>query len=91
MSATLILTGLLGYFAVLMIIAQLTGRKSDNQSFFLGNKRSPWYVVAFGMIGASLSGITFISIPGTVDQAQFGYMQIVLGYLAGYAVIALVL
>ena len=59
--------------------------------FFIGNKQSPWYLVAFGMIGASLSGVTFISIPGGVNDNQFGYMQIVLGYFVGYMVISFVL
>ncbi len=79
------------YFLMLVGISFLVGRKSDNATFFLGNKKSPWFVVAFGMIGASLSGVTFISVPGWVDGAEFSYMQMVLGYLAGYAVIALVL
>ena len=69
------------YFLLLFVISYLTGKDNNNQAFFLGNKKSPWYVVAFGMIGASLSGITFISVPGWVGESQFGYMQVVLGYL----------
>lgn len=79
------------YFMLLMGISYATGRKSDNEAFFLGNRQSPWYVVAFGMIGASLSGVTFISIPGWVAGTQFSYMQMVLGYLVGYAVISQIL
>jgi len=79
------------YFAALLLISWYTGRKADNQSFFLGNRKSPWYIVAFGMIGASLSGVTFISVPGWVITSQMTYMQMVLGYLAGYMVIANIL
>lgn len=91
MSSTLIITVILGYFALLFIIARITGRGAGNSAFFLGERRSPWYVVAFGMIGASLSGVTFISVPGMVGSDQFSYLQMVLGYLPGYAVIAFVL
>ena len=91
MSALSLFSIILSYFALLLIISYFTGRKADNNSFFLGNRKSPWYVVAFGMIGASLSGVTFISVPGWVGASQFSYMQIVLGYLAGYFVIANVL
>jgi solute:Na+ symporter, SSS family len=79
------------YTAVLFGVTWLTARKADNQSFFLGNKVSPWFVVAYGMIGASLSGVTFMSLPGWVKDTQFSYMVVVFGYLFGYAVIALVL
>ena len=79
------------YFMALLLISWLTGRKADNASFFLGNRRSPWFIVAFGMIGASLSGVTFISVPGWVLSSQMTYMQMVLGYLAGYIVIANIL
>ena len=88
MSPILVLIVVLSYFALILVISQLTGRHADNASFFLGNRRSPWYVVAFGMIGASLSGVTFISVPGWVGVSQFSYMQMVLGYLLGYFVIA---
>jgi Na+/proline symporter len=73
------------------MIAWYTSRNADNDAYFLGNKSSPWYAVAFGMIGDSLSGVTFISLPGTVQGAQFSYMQLVLGYLVGYLIIAKVL
>lgn len=79
------------YFTLLLIVSYLTSKNSSNDTFFNANKKSAWYVVAFGMIGASLSGVTFISVPGWVQSSQFSYMQIVLGYLAGYFVIAYVL
>ncbi len=86
-------TGLLValYFIVLMIVSYFTGRKSDNKDFFLGNRQSPWYIVSIGMIGASLSGVTFISVPGWVGNTQFGYLQMVGGYFVGYLVISHVL
>lgn len=79
------------YFLILIVISYFTGRKSDNSSFFLGERKSPWYVVAYGMIGASLSGVTFISVPGWVGKTNFTYFQMVLGYIVGYYVIAYVL
>ncbi len=79
------------YFGALIGIARITGRKARNADFFLGSRQSPWYVVAFGMVGASLSGVTFISVPGWVGTSQFSYMQMVLGYLPGYMVVAFVL
>jgi SSS family transporter len=91
MSASLFLWVIAGYFSLLMLISYFTSRKADNNAFFIGSKQSPWYLVAFGMIGASLSGVTFISIPGWVGSSQFAYMQTVLGYLVGYFVIATVL
>jgi Na+/proline symporter len=91
MSPASILISFLTYTALLFLISWLTSRRSDNVTFFLGNRQSPWYVVAYGMIGASLSGVTFISIPGDVGSTFFSYMVIVLGYLIGYYVIANVL
>ncbi|MEN8137296.1 MAG: sodium:solute symporter [Bacteroidota bacterium] len=82
---------IVSYFAVLIGISYLTSRKENNDAFFTGNKQSPWYVVAFGMIGASLSGVTFISVPGWVEASQFSYLQMVIGYFFGYMVIILVL
>jgi Na+/proline symporter len=82
---------ILFYYIILLVIAWITGRNADNAGFFVGNRKSPWYVVSFGMIGASLSGVTFISIPGWVGESHFTYMQMVLGYLAGYFIIANVL
>lgn len=91
MSPNYILIAITGYFCLLLVISWYTSRKADNQSYFIGNKNSPWFVVAFGMIGDSLSGVTFISLPGTVQASQFGYMQLVLGYVLGYFLIAKVL
>jgi Na+/proline symporter len=91
MSPLLILGIFLLYTLVLFSVTWITARKADNQSFFIGNKVSPWFVVAYGMIGASLSGVTFMSVPGWVKDTQFSYMVVVLGYLVGYFVIALVL
>lgn len=91
MSPWIIIALIAGYFSLLIVVSFFTSKGADNQSFFLANKKSPWYIVAYGMIGASLSGVTFISVPGWVGVSQFSYMQMVLGYLAGYAVIALVL
>lgn len=91
MSPVLILTCVSGYFAFLLLIAWFTSRNATNASYFLGNKASPWFAVAFGLIGDSLSGVTFISVPGQVSATQFSYLQIVLGYVLGYVVIAEVL
>jgi solute:Na+ symporter, SSS family len=91
MSPLLILVIFLLYTAVLFTVTWFTARKADSQSFFIGNKISPWFVVAYGMIGASLSGVTFMSVPGWVKETQFSYMVVVAGYLFGYSVIALVL
>lgn len=91
MSATQIVLLIASYFGVLILISYFTGKKSGNDAFFKGNKQSPWYVVAFGMIGASLSGVTFISVPGWVEASQFSYMQVVLGYTVGYLVIGTIL
>jgi SSS family solute:Na+ symporter len=91
MSNTLIISVIVIYFLVLVLIAWITSRNADNDSFFLGEKKSPWYIVSFGMIGASLSGVTFISVPGGVDGGQFSYMQMVFGYFIGYLVVSYVL
>jgi len=93
MSQTLIISVIVAYFLVLIAISFLTSRKADNSSFFLGERKSPWYIVSFGMIGASLSGVTFISVPGWVgsETNQFSYMQAVFGYLFGYFIVAYVL
>ena len=80
-----------GYFGVLMLISFLTSKTGSNNDFFKAGKQSPWYLVAFGMIGASLSGVTFISVPGWIEASSFSYFQVVLGYTVGYAVIGLVL
>lgn len=91
MSPTLILSIIAIYFLVLILISYFTGKSDSNDTFFLGNKQSPWYIVSFGMIGATLSGVTFISVPGWVADSQFSYMQMIFGMTAGYIVIANVL
>ena len=91
MNSFLILILLLSYFLVLILISYLTSKNDSNQDFFKAGKQSPWYLVAFGMIGASLSGVTFISVPGWVEASQFSYFQVVLGYMVGYFVVAFVL
>lgn len=91
MSSGYIIALIASYFGLLVLISWLTSKKSGNDAFFKGNKQSPWYIVAFGMIGASLSGVTFISVPGWVEASQFSYMQVVLGYIVGYLVIGTVL
>lgn len=91
MSPQLILLSFLGYSVLLFIISFSTSRKATNDSFFLGNKVSPWWIVAYGMIGASLSGVTFISVPGSVGKDGFTYFIMVLGYFVGYLVIIKVL
>src|SRR5690606_9748796 len=87
----LVLVVILSYFLLLFLISWLTTKNITSESFFTGDRQSPWFLVAFGMIGASLSGVTFISVPGEVGNSNFYYFQVVLGYILGYAVIALVL
>jgi Na+/proline symporter len=91
MKPLLILCIFLAYTVLLFTVTWITARKANNQSFYIGNRISPWFVVAYGMIGASLSGVTFMSVPGWVKETQFSYMVVVFGYLFGYFVIALVL
>ncbi|MFZ5971580.1 MAG: sodium:solute symporter [Bacteroidota bacterium] len=91
MSPTLVVSIIFVYFLVLIAISIVTSKGADTTTFFTANRQSPWYLVAFGMIGASLSGVTFISVPGNVGKIGFGYFQVVLGYLLGYWVIILVL
>lgn len=92
MNSYIILFIISAYFGVLLLIAWITGRKSDsNEAFFLGNRKSPWYIVAFGMIGTSISGVTFVSVPGMVRSLDMTYMQTVLGFFVGYIIIANVL
>ena len=90
-SPVLLLATVLAYFLVLFVISYVTGKDADTQTFFTAKRQSPWYLVAFGMIGATLSGVTFISVPGWVAGSQFSYMQMVMGYLLGYFIIATVL
>lgn len=91
MTATQIILLIVAYFIVLILISYFTGKEDSNDAFFKANKSAPWYLVAFGMIGASLSGVTFISVPGAVEAKQFGYLQVVFGYFFGYLVIAYIL
>ncbi len=87
----MILLTVLAYFAVLFSISRLTSRRADNQTFYRANRRAPWYMVAFGMVGASISGVTFVSVPGMVLTSQMTYLQMCLGFIVGYIVIAFVL
>jgi len=91
MSSLALLLVIACYALLLLLISWRTSRKANDRTFYTGNRQSPWYVVAYGMIGASLSGVTFMSVPGWVGDTQFSYMMVILGYVAGYAVIALVL
>ncbi|WP_076377222.1 sodium:solute symporter [Filimonas lacunae] len=97
MSSVLLLSFVIAYFVILLIVAWYTGRNSTNESFFIGNRNSNWMLVAFGMIGTSLSGVTFVSVPGGVGDMVngsfkgFAYMQVTIGYLIGYCTIAFVL
>src|SRR5688572_677523 len=97
MSPSLLLAFVVGYFVLLLIVAYYTSRNANNESFFIGNKSSNWMVVAFGMIGTSLSGVTFVSVPGAVGKPfaggyeAFTYFQIVIGYVIGYFIITFVL
>ncbi len=91
MAPSLILLCFIVYTVLLFIITWLTSRKATNRTFFIGNKASPWFVVAYGMIGASMSGVTFMSVPGWVGTAGFSYMMVVIGYVFGYIVIGTIL
>ena len=88
MNGTYILLTIFVYFGILLVISHLTSRNTGNDAFFRGNKKSPWYIVSFGMIGASLSGVTFVSVPGMVGSIDMTYMQTVLGFFFGYLIIA---
>ena len=91
MSPTLLFVIVVLYFLILLAVAYYTSRNSNNETFYIGNKNSNWVLVAFGMIGTSLSGVTFVSVPGTVGLAGFTYFQVVIGYFIGYLIIAYVL
>ena len=91
MNPSILLLFVVCYFGILLVVAWYTSQKSDNDSFFIGNRNSNWILVAFGMIGTSLSGVTFVSVPGGVSSGSFFYFQIVIGYMLGYLVIAFVL
>ena len=87
----LILFTLIAYFLCLLVFSRWTARRATNETFYRGNRRSPWYMVAFGMVGASISGITFVSVPGMVMKTDMTYVQTCLGFIVGYFVIAFVL
>lgn len=91
MSPSLLFTVVLIYFLGLLVVAWYTSRNSNNESFFIGNRNSNWFLVALGMVGTSMTGVTFLSVPGTVGANHFGYFQIVIGYWLGYFVVAFVL
>ena len=91
MNPVTILITFLAYTVLLFLVTWITARRATNRAFFIGNKASPWFVVAYGMIGASMSGVTFMSVPGWVGSTQFSYMMLVVGYIFGYTVIATVL
>jgi len=91
LTPTLIFISFLAYTVMIFAVTWITTRKANNESFYIGNKASPWFVVAYGMIGASLSGVTFMSVPGWVGATQFSYLLVVAGYMIGYTVIATVL
>jgi len=91
MKPVYILLCFVAYTIMLFVVTWITSRKTNNDSYYVGNKSSPWYIVAYGMIGASLSGVTFMSVPGLVGTQQFTYLGLVFGFLIGYTVIATIL
>ena len=91
LTPTILLMVSIGYFILLFLISRKTSQDATNMDFYNGSKKSPWFVVAFGMVGASLSGVTFVSVPGWVHNTQFAYLQMVMGYALGYLVIMFVL
>ena len=91
MNPNIIFLCIVAYFLLLYVISHITGKNDNNDTFFLGNRTSPWFVIAYGMIGTTLSGITFISVPGWVESNQFSYMQMVFGFFCGYFIISRIL
>src|ERR1700722_15094927 len=91
MSSFLLFVFVIGYFLLLLGVAWRTSRHANNESFFIGNRNSNWMLVAFGMIGTSLSGVTFVSVPGKVGSDNFGYFQVVIGYFIDYFIVAYIL
>ncbi len=91
MTPGILLSCFIGYTLLLFVVTYITARRTTNAGFYIGNKSSPWFIVAYGMIGASLSGVTFMSVPGLVGTQQFTYFGLVAGFLIGYTVIATVL
>ena len=91
MNATLFLLVAAAYFALLMGVSKLTAGRATNDTFYRGERRSPWWAVAFGMLGASLSGVTFVSVPGMVRASDMTYLQMCLGFIPGYLLVAFLL
>jgi len=91
MNPYLVVGIVIGYFSILVIVSLLTSRKADSQTFFTGNRKSPWYLVAFGMVGTALSGVTFVSVPGEVGNSAFSYLQFIFGNIVGFWIVATVL
>ena len=91
MTPWIVLATIVGYFILLFMVSWIASRGSDNASFFNGNRQAPWFIVAIAMLGAPISGVTFISVPGMVVAKGFSYLQMVLGFVVGYFVIAYVL
>lgn len=91
MNPYLVISIILGYFFMLIVVSWFTSRKADTETFFTGNRKSPWYIVAFGMVGTTISGVTFISVPGEVGNSAFSYLQFIFGNIAGFWIVALVL
>jgi len=91
MSPLAVIITIVAYFAVLFVVSYWAGHQADNAGFFQGGRQSKWYMVAFAMIGASISGVTYVSVPGMVGASQFGYLQLIMGFMVGQLVIAFVL
>ena len=91
MSPAVISITIVAYFIILFTISYIAGHKADNEGFFVGNRKSAWYIVAFAMIGSTISGVTFVSVPGMVQASSFSYLQMVLGFIVGQIIIAFVL
>ena len=91
MTPVIVLATIVGYFILLFLVSYVAGRNSDNASFFTGSRQAPWYIVAFATMGAAISGVTFISVPGMVVTKGYSYLQMVLGFIIGYIAIAFVL
>ena len=91
MSPITVIITIVAYFAVLFGVSYWAGHQADNAGFFQGGRQSKWYMVAFAMIGASISGVTYVSVPGMVGASQFGYLQLIMGFMVGQLVIAFVL
>ena len=91
MTPSVVIFTIIGYFCLLFLISFFASRKSDNSTFFTGNRKTPWALVSIAMIGAAISGVTFISVPGMVVNSGYSYLQMCLGFIVGYFLIAFVL